>query len=169
MVEAWNPQDKAVVGLLIERKHPIPIVPVVPSALTCTSELGPTFVKLGQILSTRPDLVPPELCEQLETLQSSVAPIPYEEARSVVEESLGRSIDDVFEDFSVEPLASASIAQVHTAKLLGTGQEVVIKVQRLGSVRSLRLICTFSTGWPDSWNRPCLRLQPSIPSPSFAN
>jgi ubiquinone biosynthesis protein len=133
VVEAWNLQDKAVVGLLIERRDPDTDRLTGPERITrALQELGPTFVKLGQILSTRPDLVPPELCAQLETLQASVAPITYEEAKEVVEVSLGRPVTDVFEDFSIEPLASASIAQVHTARLLDGGEEVVIKIQRPG-------------------------------------
>ena len=133
VVEAWNLQDKAVVGLLVERKAPETDRLSGPERLTrALQDLGPTFVKLGQILSTRPDLVPPEVCKELETLQSSVSPISYDEAREVVETSLGRKLEEGFDGFSIEPLASASIAQVHTAKLIGTDEEVVIKVQRPG-------------------------------------
>ncbi len=95
-------------------------------------ELGPTFIKLGQILSTRRDLLPPELIVELETLQDDVPALSGESVRDIICEELGRSIDDVYEDFSEVPLASASIAQVHCARLRGTGEAVVVKVQRPG-------------------------------------
>lgn len=94
-------------------------------------DLGPTFVKLGQILSTRQDLIPAEYCRSLERLQDRVAPIAAEEVRGVVESSLGKPVEAVFDEFSVEPLACASIAQVHTARLK-SGEAVVVKVQRPG-------------------------------------
>ncbi len=92
-------------------------------------ELGPIFVKFGQILSTRRDLVPPDLVEELSQLQDRVAPFDGELARRMVESALGRSIAEAFEHFDTVPLASASIAQVHAAKLHG-GREVVVKVLR---------------------------------------
>ena len=94
-------------------------------------DLGPTFVKLGQILSTRHDLIPAEYCVALERLQDRVSPIALGEVRKVVETSLGAPVDSVFDEFSAEPLACASIAQVHTARLK-SGEEVVVKVQRPG-------------------------------------
>ncbi|AOH35666.1 ubiquinone biosynthesis regulatory protein kinase UbiB [Luteimonas sp. JM171] len=99
-------------------------------------ELGPLFVKFGQILSTRRDLVPPDLAEELALLQDQVAPFDGETARALVEEALERSIDEAFLDFDTRPLASASIAQVHAATLRGEGgappREVVVKVLRPG-------------------------------------
>ncbi len=95
-------------------------------------DLGPTFIKFGQILSTRRDLLPPELIVELETLQDDVPAMPIDSVRSTVREELGREVDEVYEDFSETPLASASIAQVHTARLRGSGEEVVVKVQRPG-------------------------------------
>ncbi|MCA9551264.1 MAG: hypothetical protein KC933_14605 [Myxococcales bacterium] len=92
-------------------------------------DLGPSFVKLGQILSTRPDLIPAELCDQLKKLQDDVVPITAAEARGVLEASLGRGVDQVFTRFDDAHLASASIAQVHTATL-DDGSEVVVKIQR---------------------------------------
>ncbi|MCA9543718.1 MAG: AarF/ABC1/UbiB kinase family protein, partial [Myxococcales bacterium] len=89
------------------------------------------FVKLGQILSTRPDLIPAELCDQLKKLQDEVVPITAAEARGVLEASLGRGVDQVFTRFDDAHLASASIAQVHTATL-DDGSEVVVKIQRPG-------------------------------------
>ena len=95
-------------------------------------ELGPTYVKIGQFLSTRPDLVPAEWIPELEQLQSNVAPISTEEARATVESEIGRPISEVFSRFDDEPLAAASISQVHRATLASTGEEVVLKIQRPG-------------------------------------
>ena len=92
-------------------------------------ELGPIFVKFGQILSTRRDLMPPDIATELALLQDRVAPFDGETARRIVEDALGRDIRDAFEHFDTVPLASASIAQVHPARLPG-GREVVVKVLR---------------------------------------
>ncbi|QDA57496.1 ubiquinone biosynthesis regulatory protein kinase UbiB [Thermomonas aquatica] len=94
-------------------------------------DLGPIFVKFGQILSTRRDLVPPDIAEELTHLQDRVAPFDGEQARALVEQALGRSVGDAYESFDTTPLASASIAQVHAATLPG-GREVVVKVLRPG-------------------------------------
>lgn len=94
-------------------------------------ELGPTFIKLGQVLSTRPDLLPWEYIHELEKLQDRVPPFPWEEVKSQVQMELGQPVDDIYQDFSREPLAAASIGQVHTARLK-TGEKVVVKVQRPG-------------------------------------
>ena len=95
------------------------------------TEMGTTFIKLGQLLSNRPDLLPPEIIHELEKLQSNVEPCPLEDITGVIEEELHIKIDDYFRDFDHTPLGSASIAQVHRAKLKG-GEEVVVKVQRPG-------------------------------------
>lgn len=92
------------------------------------SELGTTAIKLGQILSTRPDLVGAAMAAELEQLQAHAPPTPADEIRSVIEEELGMPLDEAFSDFSDEPLASASIAQVHGATLQ-TGERVVVKVR----------------------------------------
>jgi len=92
-------------------------------------ELGPIFVKFGQILSTRRDLMPPDVADQLALLQDRVKPFDGEAARAIVEAALGLPIGEAFETFDTTPLASASIAQVHAATLAG-GREVVVKVLR---------------------------------------
>ncbi|KAF1709101.1 ubiquinone biosynthesis regulatory protein kinase UbiB [Pseudoxanthomonas sacheonensis] len=92
-------------------------------------ELGPIFVKFGQILSTRRDLVPPDVADELSQLQDRVKPFDGETARAIVEQALGRPVTEAFESFDTTPLASASIAQVHAATLAG-GREVVVKVLR---------------------------------------
>jgi ubiquinone biosynthesis protein len=94
-------------------------------------ELGPIFVKFGQILSTRRDLVPPDIADELTQLQDRVAPFDGMQARTLVEAALGRSIADAYANFDTTPLASASIAQVHAATL-HAGREVVVKVLRPG-------------------------------------
>ena len=92
-------------------------------------ELGPTFAKLGQILSTRPDLLPPEFIEELATLQDRVPPLTEQEVVAVMEQELGVPWEDVFESIVAEPMAAGTIAQVHKATL-ADGSRVVIKVQR---------------------------------------
>ena len=94
-------------------------------------ELGPIFVKFGQAISTRRDLLPPDIADELAKLQDAVPPFPAEEAVAIIEDAYGESVDEVFERFDVEPLAAASIAQVHTAKL-SDGPEVIVKVLRPG-------------------------------------
>ena len=94
-------------------------------------ELGPIYVKFGQILSTRRDLVPADIADELTLLQDRVQPFDGEAARRIVEESLGKPIDALFASFDTAPLASASLAQVHAARL-EDGREVVVKVLRPG-------------------------------------
>ena len=92
-------------------------------------ELGPIFIKFGQLLSTRRDMVPTDIADELALLQDQVAPFDSLQARQLIETALGYPIEERFTDFSTEPLASASVAQVHTARLK-SGEEVVIKVIR---------------------------------------
>ena len=99
-------------------------------------ELGPTFVKFGQLLSTRPDIVPPDILEELRGLQDDARPEPFEQVRAVVEAELGLTIEQVFEEFDEQPIAAASIGQVHRARLPG-GQQVVVKVQRPDAERQI--------------------------------
>lgn len=95
-------------------------------------DLGPIFVKFGQALSTRRDFIPIDIADELAKLQDRVPPFSGEEAKSIVEMCIRKPIAEAFSEFDINPLASASIAQVHSAKLLATGQEVVIKVLRPG-------------------------------------
>ena len=94
-------------------------------------DLGPTYIKLGQIMSTRSDILPQAYCDELMKLRSDVPPMPFEEVIEVIETSYKQSWNEVFESIEKECLGSASIAQVHRAKLI-TGENVVIKVQRKG-------------------------------------
>lgn len=98
--------------------------------LVC-EELGPTFVKFGQILSNRPDLIPSDLIRELEKLQDSVPPLPGKQAIDVLEKELGKKTSELFAAFETEAFASASMAQVHRATLR-TGEKVVVKIQRPG-------------------------------------
>jgi ubiquinone biosynthesis protein len=99
-------------------------------------ELGPTFVKFGQLLSTRPDVVPPDIIAELRGLQDDVRPFPFEQAERVIEEDLGNSIDRLFLDFDPVPVAAASIGQVHRATL-PNGKVVAVKIQRPGAPRQI--------------------------------
>ncbi|NLW90750.1 MAG: AarF/ABC1/UbiB kinase family protein [Syntrophomonadaceae bacterium] len=99
-------------------------------------ELGPTFVKFGQVLSTRPDLMPPVYIEELEKLQDKVKPVPWSEIDQVLKKEMGDP-DAIFDFFNIEPLAAASIGQVHRARLK-TGEEVIVKIQRPGIESKVR-------------------------------
>ncbi|BFM18345.1 ubiquinone biosynthesis regulatory protein kinase UbiB [Maricurvus nonylphenolicus] len=94
-------------------------------------DLGPVFIKFGQLLSTRPDLVPADIVEELDHLQDNVAPFDNDHCRELIEEALGAPVEQLFASFNTEPLASASVAQVHAAELKD-GREVVVKVVRPG-------------------------------------
>jgi len=110
-------------------------------------ELGPIFIKFGQLLSTRVDLLPEDLAIELAKLQDRVPPFPGSQARALIELAWGRPVEEVLDEFQEQPLASASIAQVHTGRLK-TGQEVIVKVLRPGIERIIRrdvdLLFTFA-------------------------
>jgi len=99
-------------------------------------ELGPTFVKFGQLLSTRPDVLPPDIIAELRGLQDDVRPFPLADVEKVVEEELGLTITQLFTDFEERPVAAASIGQVHRATL-PNGRRVAVKVQRPGAPRQI--------------------------------
>src|SRR5215510_2598807 len=99
-------------------------------------ELGPTFVKFGQLLSTRPDIVPPDIIAELRKLQDDVTPFPYAEVERVVREELDLPIEKLFTAFEEKPLAAASIGQVHRA-VLPNGKHVAVKVQRPDAPRQI--------------------------------
>lgn len=108
-------------------------------------ELGPTFIKLGQLVATRPDIFPVSLTFELKALQDNVPAFSAEESKRLIEEELGRSIAELFSEFDEIPLAAASIAQVHRARL-SSGEEVVVKVQRPNLGRILNTDIEILTG-----------------------
>jgi ubiquinone biosynthesis protein len=99
-------------------------------------ELGPTFVKFGQLLSMRPDILPPDIIAELRGLQDDVSPFPYEEIEEMILAELGQPVERLFTSFDPVPLAAASIGQVHRA-VLPNGRDVVVKVQRPGAPRQI--------------------------------
>ena len=111
--------------------------PALPPATRSLTALGPAYIKFGQILSTRPDIVGDELALQLKYLQDKLPPFPTTVAKAMIEAELGLPPDRVFAEFS-EPVAAASIAQVHKARLADTGQAVAVKVLRPGIERAFR-------------------------------
>jgi ubiquinone biosynthesis protein len=128
--------------------------------------LGPIFVKFGQVLSTRRDLIPLDVADELAKLQDHVAPFPAAQSRALVEQAFGRSIEEIFSSFDAEPVASASIAQVHFAVLRGDGrpgQEVAVKVLRPGMLevidQDLKLLHLLAH-WVDRLSADGRRLKP---------
>lgn len=127
-------------------------------------ELGPTFAKLGQILSTRPDLLPPAVIDELSTLQEDVTPLTEAEVVAVMEDELRVPWEDVFESIEAVPLAAGTIGQVHRATLEG-GARVVIKVQRPGAATDIyRDLGLFELFAEKTANRPTFRKVVDIPA-----
>lgn len=100
-------------------------------------DLGPTFIKLGQILSTRPDILPPVYIQQFRRLQDAAPPVPIADVRAAIESAFGKPVEELYESLEDEPIATASIAQVHRATMFD-GREVVVKVQRPGIEPQIR-------------------------------
>ncbi|SMX47484.1 2-polyprenylphenol 6-hydroxylase [Actibacterium lipolyticum] len=111
--------------------------PTLPPATRALTALGPAYIKFGQILSTRPDVVGEELAVQLRKLQDDLPPFSTDVAKKLIEEELELPVDQLFSEFS-EPVAAASIAQVHRARLADTGEEVAVKVLRPGIERAFQ-------------------------------
>ncbi|MCV6584479.1 MAG: 2-polyprenylphenol 6-hydroxylase, partial [Marinibacterium sp.] len=111
--------------------------PSMPPATRALTALGPAYIKFGQVLSTRPDVVGDDLARQLRVLQDKLPPFSITTAKAEVEKELGIAVDDVFSEFSA-PIAAASIAQVHKARIADTGQEVAVKVLRPDIERAFR-------------------------------
>lgn len=122
----WLPRNRRIAGLSRGERLRLAL-----------QDLGPVYVKFGQILSTRRDILPTDIADELALLQDRVPPFPGEQARAIVEMELGAPVTTIFREFSAEPLASASIAQVHPAVLLD-GRDVVVKVVRPGIRRQLK-------------------------------
>lgn len=101
-------------------------------------ELGPTFLKMGQILSTRPDILPVEFMQELSKLQDEVPPFPYSEVQATIQKEFNKSVGQKFSSFDEQPLAAASIGQVHKAKM-PDGKNVVVKIQRPGIQRTIKV------------------------------
>ena len=117
-------------------------------------ELGTTFIKLGQLLSTRPDIVGDKIADELANLQDDNPAITYEQVKAIVERELNGNIDELFEDFSKQHLATASIGQVHEAKLI-TGERVAVKIQKEGITDKIDLdlrIMKYVANRADKWN-----------------
>lgn len=100
-------------------------------------DLGPTFVKLGQLMSTRADMFPPEYLEEFKKLQNRVPPVPFEDIRTVIETELKHPVSEIFVSIEEESLAAASVAQVHLAHL-AAGEKVALKVIRPGIDKKIR-------------------------------
>jgi ubiquinone biosynthesis protein len=111
--------------------------PEMPPATRALTALGPAYIKFGQVLSTRPDVVGDEMAQQLRVLQDKLPPFSIDEAKAAVATELDRPVDEVFSAFS-EPVAAASIAQVHKAELKDSGEEVAVKVLRPGIERAFQ-------------------------------
>ena len=143
---------------LPSRWLPPPTAPRAERLRKALEDLGPIFIKFGQLLSTRRDLVPEDIADELNALQDQVAPFEPAKARAIVERALGKSVTELFGSFEAQPLASASVAQVHAATL-HDGSNVVVKVLRPGIERTIRqdlgLLYTLARAirrfHPDGW------------------
>jgi ubiquinone biosynthesis protein len=121
-------------------------------------ELGPTFIKLGQVLSTRPDIIPPEYASELEKLQDAAREVPTPEILSVIDDEFGKPVGEVFAYFDPVPLAAASLGQTHLATLFD-GREIVVKIQRPGTRAVIENDLEIITGLARSIERHFPRLE----------
>ena len=109
-----------------------------PTRIRCVlEELGPSFIKLGQLMSTRADIFPAEYIEEFTKLQDQVPPVPFSDIKRVIEQELGRPLEEIFEEFTPKSMAAASVAQVHLAKLF-SGEEIAVKVIRPNIDKEIR-------------------------------
>jgi ubiquinone biosynthesis protein len=120
--------------------------------------LGPTFIKLGQILATRPDLFGPEWIAEFEKLQTQAPPVDFQTLRRQLEADLGAPLEEIFADVDTTPLAAASVAQVHRATLKD-GTTVVLKIQRPGIRPTIESDMRLSPTWPRWRRRACRSLR----------
>ena len=141
MIDALKIEHYLEIGLQMisrKRREKIETLSRAVRARMVLEELGPTFLKMGQILSTRPDLLPVEFMRELSKLQDDVPSFPYSEVGSTIEKELQKPVEKIFSSFDEQPLAAASIGQVHQAKMVD-GTNVVVKVQRPGIQRIIEV------------------------------
>jgi len=134
-------------------------------------KLGPIFVKFGQVMSTRRDMIPGDIADELARLQDRVPPFPAEVARAIVERAFGKPLEEVFTSFDADPVASASIAQVHFA-VLKSGREVAVKVLRPGMLEAIDddvVLMRQLARWVERWSADGKRLKPRQVVAEFDN
>ena len=132
-----NSRQRLVEIVSILNKHQLLRRPTPESAKAVLEDLGPTFIKLGQMVSSHSDVFPAEYCDTFASLRNETTPLPFEEVESIMREAFGGNFDEVFASIDPSALGSASIAQVHHA-VLTSGEEVAVKVQRPGIKPKLR-------------------------------